>query len=37
MAHTQFEPRHRTINVTDLLALLPVVLLVIWVIARSIV
>jgi hypothetical protein len=37
MAHTQFEPRNRTIEVSDLIALIPVVLLVAWVVLRSLV
>lgn len=36
MAHTQFEPRHRTVNLGELLAFAPVILLVLWVVARSI-
>lgn len=37
MAHTQFQPRNKTIEVSDLVALIPVVLLVAWVVARSLV
>jgi hypothetical protein len=37
MAHTQFQPRNRTIEVSDLVALIPVVLLVAWVVLRSLV
>jgi hypothetical protein len=37
MAHTQFEPRNKTIGLSDLVALIPVVLLVAWVVLRSLV
>jgi hypothetical protein len=37
MAHTQFEPRNRMIEGSDLVALTPVVLLVAWVVLRSLV
>ncbi len=37
MAHTQSEPRSKMIEVSDLVALIPVVLLVAWVVLRSLV
>lgn len=35
MAHTQFEPRNRAVGMSDLIALIPVVLLIGWVAVRS--
>jgi hypothetical protein len=37
MAHTQFDSRNRTITAGDVAALIPVLLLIVWVVARSVV